>query len=423
MARRYSRDNRGRFAGKGAGATARGGRLKTASGNTRATKKRIIPSKETRKTGPAAFDASARSGKINAPVKFGGEGQGYKTPRGKAAAAASRKANAVNRSAKRRSGLPASGGAMRVKGGIKRDPGAAAKLASKAKPAARRPDQAEVNIKGRFTGQAGKRMDASIDRAVKQVKASEQARLMKPKAQVKAERAARAEANRQAAAAKPKRTRTAESQRISRAKQVEKRRSITTNPAGERASAAAKMAANAARTQQRATAFLKAGAKPARAAAKPKTGQEIMKAEVRKVQNKKLRDINAKIKAAGPNATNLRVEKLALQSQMTGTQPRQTAKQAAKSEKQTQAVRGRIAEMRRQNARIGRAQANVTRNADVRNSAASMSKASFARKPSKKTLKSQLRADRALAFYASPAKALRDVNKRKPGFRLPRGMR
>jgi hypothetical protein len=132
---------------------------------------------------------------------------------------------------------------------------------------------------------------------------------------------------------------------------------------------------------------------------------------------------NAKIKAAGPSATNLRVEKLALQSQMTGTQPRQTAKQAAKSEKQTQVVRGRIAELRRQNARIGRAQANATRNADVRNSAASMSKASFARKPSKKTLKSQLRADSALAFYASPAKALRGVNKRKPGFRLPRGMR
>jgi hypothetical protein len=295
MARKYRRDNKGRFAGGGGGATARGGRLKTAAGNKRATKKRIIPSKETRKTGPAAFDASARSGKINAPVKFGGEGQGYKTPRGKAAAAAARKADAVNRSAKRRSGLPASGGAMRVKGGIKRDPGAAAKLANRAKPA--------------------------------------------------------------------------------------------------------------------------------RAAAKPRTGQEIMKAEVRKVQNKKLRDINAKIKAAGPSATNLRVEKLALQSQMTGTQPRQTAKQAAKSEKQTQVVRGRIAELRRQNARIGRAQANATRNADVRNSAASMSKASFARKPSKKTLKSQLRADSALAFYASPAKALRGVNKRKPGFRLPRGMR
>ncbi len=37
MARKYARDNRGRFAPKGAGATARGGRLKTASGKKRAT--------------------------------------------------------------------------------------------------------------------------------------------------------------------------------------------------------------------------------------------------------------------------------------------------------------------------------------------------------------------------------------------------
>jgi hypothetical protein len=37
MARRYSRDNRGRFAPAGSGATARGGRLKTAAGNKRAT--------------------------------------------------------------------------------------------------------------------------------------------------------------------------------------------------------------------------------------------------------------------------------------------------------------------------------------------------------------------------------------------------
>ena len=37
MARKYARDNRGRFAGRGAGATARGGRLKTAAGNKRAT--------------------------------------------------------------------------------------------------------------------------------------------------------------------------------------------------------------------------------------------------------------------------------------------------------------------------------------------------------------------------------------------------
>jgi hypothetical protein len=37
MARRYARDNRGRFASRGGGATARGGRLKTASGKKRAT--------------------------------------------------------------------------------------------------------------------------------------------------------------------------------------------------------------------------------------------------------------------------------------------------------------------------------------------------------------------------------------------------
>ena len=37
MARKYSRDNRGRFASSGTGATARGGRLKTASGSKRAT--------------------------------------------------------------------------------------------------------------------------------------------------------------------------------------------------------------------------------------------------------------------------------------------------------------------------------------------------------------------------------------------------
>jgi hypothetical protein len=37
MARKYARDNRGRFASGGSGATARGGRLKTASGNKRAT--------------------------------------------------------------------------------------------------------------------------------------------------------------------------------------------------------------------------------------------------------------------------------------------------------------------------------------------------------------------------------------------------
>jgi hypothetical protein len=50
---------------------------------------------------------------------------------------------------------------------------------------ANRPDMAVVNIKGRFSGQAGKRMDAQIDRAVKSIALDNRRRLMKPKDQVK----------------------------------------------------------------------------------------------------------------------------------------------------------------------------------------------------------------------------------------------
>jgi hypothetical protein len=71
------------------------------------------------------------------------------------------------------------------------------------------------------------------------------------------------------AAKPPKRTRTPESLRMSRAKQVEKRRSISVNPAGWRADASGRMAANASRTQQRALAFYKQKGK---GSAKPKAG-------------------------------------------------------------------------------------------------------------------------------------------------------
>jgi hypothetical protein len=116
------------------------------------------------------------------------------------------------------------------------------------------PDTAQANIPMR--GARGRQLDASISRAVKGVQAAQRARLMKPKEQVRAEAATRKAAKEAAAAAKPKRApRSAESLRLSRAKQVEKRRSITTNPAGNRADAAGRMAASAARTQQRALAF------------------------------------------------------------------------------------------------------------------------------------------------------------------------
>jgi hypothetical protein len=56
MARRYARDNRGRFAPKGTGATARGGRLRTAAGNKR-------------KTQTTQLSTPKRSGAIKGKVK------------------------------------------------------------------------------------------------------------------------------------------------------------------------------------------------------------------------------------------------------------------------------------------------------------------------------------------------------------------
>jgi len=273
MARRYARDNRGRFAPKGTGATARGGRLKTARGSKRQTQ-------------TMQSSAAPRAGAI--------------------------------------------------RGKVKRDPSAAGKI-GKAKPVARRPDQAEVNIKGRFTGQAGKRFDASIDRAVKEVQASERARLMKPKAQVRGERAAAAEAKRQAAAAKPKRTRTPDSLRMSRAKQIEKRRGMNiSNPAAWRPESAGRMAANAARTQERAMAFYKgaASAKPpkgSQAATKIEQakGRTAVLTQSKNALNQQLKSLNAQIKAAGPSAGGLRLQKLQIQDRLAQVRRDITASKAA----------------------------------------------------------------------------------------------
>lgn len=127
MARRYTRDNRGRFASKGTGATARGGRLKTAGGNKRETQKRRIFSAESKKLGPAAVDAASRSGKVNLSRKYGGQGQGYKSRLGLSAAKAAKTAQEAARASKRQAGLPSSGGAMRLGSGV-----GASKLRAKA---------------------------------------------------------------------------------------------------------------------------------------------------------------------------------------------------------------------------------------------------------------------------------------------------
>lgn len=201
MARRYTRDNRGRFSS--VGATARGGRLATASGNKRATQ-------------TAKLSGGGAKGTVGKP-------KGLKPQSAKSL----RTGVAVNR--------------MRA---INQKIG-------------KGPDLAQVNVKGRFSGQAGKRMDASIDRAVKQVNAAQRPASSRAKP-------------RAAASVKPKPSRSQQSQRLSRAKQVEKRRGMNiNNPAAWRQESAGRMAANAQRTQEKALAYYKNAGK----AKKPAVGK------------------------------------------------------------------------------------------------------------------------------------------------------
>lgn len=304
MARRYVRDAKGRFAPKGyVGQTGgKGARLKSGKGNIRevAGQKRgerhILRSPESKAAGKAATAAAVKSGGIIVSRKYGGQGKLRDSAEFKAAQATKRAAQARRDVAERRSGLPKSGGAMRVRGGIKRDPKAGEKL-----------------------------------KALQQPKAS--------------------------SARKP--------------------------------------------------------------AVKPKDGRDIMLADVRKTQNKRLKELNQQIKDAGANAAGLKLEKLHLQTRMSATRPKQTAKQKAKSAKQDELIRTRITEMRRQSARQQRAQANLARTADTRNQPGS----SMIRRPTQKMTRGNLRAERALEFYKDPKKALKAVNKKRRGFRMPRGMR
>ena len=195
MARRYARDNRGRFSSTGA--TARGGRLRTAAGNKRAT--------ETTKLSGGKASGTVAKPKELKPTE------------------------------------------VKTKPQV-----SSARQAATDRPARQRGDTASVNIPMR--GARGRALERDISRAVKEVNAIEIARLMKPKAQVKAERAAKAEANRQAATAKPKRVRSTESLRMSRAKRVLKEREMKT-------SGTLKQWEQSKRTQERALAFYKSNRK------------------------------------------------------------------------------------------------------------------------------------------------------------------
>ena len=136
MARRYVRDAKGRFASKGySGQTGgRGARLKSGKGNIREVngqkrgERHVLRSAETRAASRRSFDAAVQSGNVTLPKSLGGQGMPRNSFPAQAAARKKAQAQAERDVALRKSGLPQSGGAMRVKGGIKRDSQAGEKL-------------------------------------------------------------------------------------------------------------------------------------------------------------------------------------------------------------------------------------------------------------------------------------------------------
>ena len=134
--RRYVRDAKGRFASKGyVGQTGgRGARLKGGKGNIRQVggqkrgERHILRSSETKAAAKRSLDASIANANLTLPKKLGGQGVPRDSFLGQAAARKKAEASAARKAAERKSGLPKSGGAMRVRGGIKRDPKAGEKL-------------------------------------------------------------------------------------------------------------------------------------------------------------------------------------------------------------------------------------------------------------------------------------------------------
>lgn len=287
MARRYARDNRGRFSSTGA--TARGGRLATASGKKRATQTKAIAAVKPAGTvdKPKGLKPGAISGKT------------------KPAVAQSRAQQLRQRAA----GLEQRGNAL-MGGG--------------------RQDRAAVNVSLNSRARSNE-----TNAGFRGLEMSRTAAGLRGKADRIEQRAAQSSAKALREAAKPKRTRSVESLRASRAKQIEKRRSITTNPAGERPAAAAKMAANAARTQQRATAFLKAGGKPSPSA----VAQGAIK---------------SKVAATTPKQSSRRRRPTAEQSRAAGLTPisdiraRQAAQNAARDASRTRRVQSNMSRARGQ---------------------------------------------------------------------------
>jgi hypothetical protein len=267
VARTYKRDSRGRFAGGGGGSS----RAKPVT----LTRRKPVSQGGGKSRGNLLKRQAVKSakGKLAAkdPADRTIKGQLSRRSQKGAVTRAQRQLQAAQQSGSVR--LKARAGVLRVgsrkaapKGKI--DAGKAAARASDLRArAARLEQQGNALMSGGRRDRAATNVPLSSrtrrnesSAGFRGLEMSRQAATLRNRADRIEQRAAQSAAKAAREAAKPKRVRTPESLRMSRAKQIEKRRGMSLNPAASwnRPASIDRMAANAARTQQRALAFYEA---------------------------------------------------------------------------------------------------------------------------------------------------------------------
>ena len=378
MARRYVRDNRGRFATTGA--TARGGRLRTASGNKRKAQTMKAATGEPRRGTIKRSTIKAR--RTEKPKVSSAREQA--TNRLKLRTAAKRRLIAD-----RGSVIPAQPKARRIR--AQRPASTVAKPRTKGndpRTVARRVDrkaavnQANINQIVRYE-RTGATQGGQYQRALKT-----QATLKRAQDFTRTGRLPGRDNS-----IKAQRERRAASQRLA-AKNAERR---AARQRGDTASVNVPMRGSRGRrldaeisrnvTQQRTAKRAESRARNAQF----KSDQSRAKALRGKYGDQLAKDFAAK---SGRKVSEVKAT-------IKGMAPSQQVKLLTKA------------------GREQRAQANLARTADTRNQPGS----TMIRRPSQKMTRGNLRAERALEFYKDPKKALKSVNKTRRGFRMPRSMR
>jgi hypothetical protein len=372
MARRYVRDNRGRFATTGA--TARGGRLRTASGNKRkAQTMKATPGESKRGTTKRSTIKARRTEK---PKVSSAREQA--TNRLKLRTAAKRRLIAD-----RGSVIPAQPKARRIR--AQRPASTVAKPRTKGndpRTVARRVDRKvavnEANLRN-MTRYGNLPNPRQYDKAIKRSLTLKRAQDFTRTGQLPGrDNSIRAQRERRAA-----------SQRLA-AKNAARRRGDTASVnVPMRGSRGRRLDSEITRnvTQQRTTKRAESRARNAQF----KSDQSRAKALRGKYGDQLAKDFAAK---SGRKVSEVKAT-------IKGMAPSQQVKLLTRA------------------GREQRAQANLARTADTRNKPGS----TMIRRPSQKMTRGNLRAERALEFYKDPKQALKSVNKTRRGFRLPRSMR